>query len=605
MSTSLATPSNRVFASMTGVIPALIVIPILMSSWAPVWATASWWTAYAFLSILAWTLVLKESETVEHWWSAMTGLLFGLLPLSAQIFDPGTESLWIATCVALIAIASEVSALPHLPIYEWRLGPVFNGSLIFVAVLMDRGLLIAFAVIPVLFGILRNGDAVRGAAIRLEESVGAAEKASAHAVKLALNDELTGLPNRRHLVMELEKLQARGEYTLVMFDADRFKAINDTYGHGAGDQVLTQMAAALERRFESPWLVGRLGGDEFLAMHPGYDCAVDDSLCAPVSCTIAMYGNETTVELALSAGAVRAYQHVEIDRVLSKAGYAMRSAKHGADRLVWFTGELATSFDQMLELEGEGREALDQQAFGADYQIVVGAEGRIVGCEALSRWRRPDGTTIYPDQFLPILAESGRMAMLNELMLAKGVAFAARFNDLDNAPFVAINIGSSHLGSGRLVPFLASLLDEHDVPADRIMIEITEKEILSHEALWRGDVIELRRLGVLLAIDDFGSGYSNIDRLNALPVTHIKFDRSLAAAVDGPLREVLAGVVRFAEQSDIGIIAEGIETTAEHRAMADIGIDLFQGFSFALPESGDVVARQIRDAAAFAISKAA
>lgn len=590
---SFITPKQRVMTSLPGVLSALIGMPFLMSIWAPITVTALWWFGYFLISAVAWALVLHKSEVVEYWWSASVGVMFGLLPISAQVFDPGTTSVWIASFVALLAIAVELSSLPYVPIFEWRVGPGCNGALITAVVVLEIGP-VGLLLIPALISIFQNGDRMRSGKIALQESVVAAVAESAIAQEMAVNDELTGLLNRRGLTMELERLEAEGEYTIVMFDADRFKAINDAYGHGVGDYVLQHMATAISERLPAPWVVARQGGDEFVAVAGGHGISVPTTVCAPIDCVISIYGADAEIKLGISGGVVRANSGDEVDRVLSKAGYVMREAKRGNGGLARFGDQLETRFERMLEISAATQDGLDEADFDADFQIVVHADGTILGFEALCRWRRPDGTTVQPDQFLPILSESGRMPRLNELMLRKGIAFAARFNDLDEGPFVAVNIGSSHLGSAGLVPLIRSLLDEYRVDPNRLMIEITEQEFFTQEALWHRDALELQDLGVCLAIDDFGAGYSNIDRLNTLPISHLKFDRSLASAVSGPLGEVIEGVVRFADATQVGIIAEGIETDEELAAMSTIGVVLFQGFLFARPESADDVEARVR-----------
>lgn len=584
------TAKQRFRTSLLGVVTGLIAVPILMSSWAPWWATTAWSASYAVMAVVALVFILRESELVEYWWSVGHGVLVGSLPVTAYVFAPGTRAIWIAACIAFITVALEVSTLPFLPTFQWRLGPAILGTLVTVAVVLEIGI-VGLCLVPVFALILRNGTQMRRDKTALQESVDAAESKSAWAQQIAANDDLTGLLNRRGLAMELERLRLGGDYSVVMFDANRFKAINDAHGHGAGDQALQGMAAAIAERLPAPWVVARQGGDEFVAVAAGHDRRVDPAICDPVVCNVSMFGVDTAVDLSVSAGLVRADAGDTVDEALNKAGYAMREAKRQSGGLVRFTDDLATRFEWMQDISGAG---LDPAAFDPDFQIIVDCDGVVVGCEALCRWRRADGSTLRPDQFLPILSEIGMMPLLNELMLEKGVAFASRMNDLEDAPFVTINISSSHLGSKGLVPHVVSLLDTYAVDPNRIMIEITENEFLDDEAPWHSDALALQDLGLHLAIDDFGAGYSNIDRLNTLPVTDLKFDRSLASSVSGPIGKVVQGVVKFAAAADIGIIAEGIETEDELQAMEDIGVRLFQGFMFGRPTAADEVEARVR-----------
>lgn len=588
------TPKARVLTSFWAVVPGFIGTPILMSTWAPLWATVSWWVVHVSIAVIAWIAILRAYEKADYWWSIGIGLTTGLLPVSAYVFAPGTEAIWIAGCIAILTLALEVSNLPYLKPFRWRTGPVILGILTTVAAVLEIGL-VGLCLVPIFALIIHNAKRLMKDKAAMQKSVVEAESKSARAEEIAANDQLTGLFNRRGLVMELEKFREAGSYTVVMFDANRFKAINDAHGHGAGDQVLRGLATAIVQRLPAHWIVARQGGDEFVAIAPGHEAVDSYGICEPVDCHVSMFGQDTTITLGMSAGLVHSDGTDTVDGVLNKAGYAMRESKRLGVGVVPFDEDLAARFEWMLEISAADQHGLDPDTFDADFQVIVDAYGSVVGCEALCRWRRADGSTLQPDQFLPILSEAGRMSMLNKLMLEKGIAFAARLNDVDDPPFVSINIGPSHLGSSGLVPHIESLLATYEVDPGRVMIEITETEFLDELAHWRDDAIALQELGVRLAIDDFGVGYSNIDRLNTLPITELKFDRSLVSSVAGPLEEVLRGVVRFAQEAGISIVAEGIEEQAEFAAMSGIGVEFFQGFMFGRPMSADDVEARIRD----------
>ncbi len=580
--------------SLTGVVPAVVGVPILMRSWAPTWATVLWVAAYVAMSVVAWIQLFRGSTRVEGWWSTLIGLIFGLLPISAHLFDPGTRSVWIASFVCIIVISFEVSTLPYLANFEWRTGSAINGGLVTGVAFFEIGL-VAFFMVPVLMAILRNGDELRAKKTELEQSFQSAARASERSLAIARNDALTGVLNRRGLVNEIERMAVAGDYVLLMVDADRFKAVNDTHGHAAGDEVIRSIADALRARLPEPWTLGRLGGDEFVAVAPAGN-PVPVGVCDAVHSSVSLFGSVSHLTVGVSGGYAVSEGDEGVDRLISKAGYAMRTAKGLGGGLLAFDHEMDARFDRMLEVNGGSGAELDTDAFLAEFQPIVDVDGGIVGAEALCRWRRSDGTILGPDQFLPLLAESGRMPQLNETMLRRGLAFAARFNDLPDAPFVSVNIGSAHFANDGLLPLLTGLLEEYAVPPARLMIEITENDLLGHSDGWHGTAVRLLGLGVKLAIDDFGSGYSNLDRLNSLPVSHLKFDRSLTTAVEGSLRSVVQGVVEFADESAIGIIAEGIETDADFEAMCNIGVRHFQGYRFSRPDTPDAIEAAVRNA---------
>lgn len=580
------TPKQRVVASALGSIPGMIGIPVVMSTWAPTWAVLVWVIGYASFTVTAWVLLLRTERNVEQWWSSAVGISFGLLPISATVWDSGTRSYWIAASLVMIAIATEVSSLPYIKIEEWRVGVVTSGTMVIVAGLFEIGV-VSLVLAPVLYTIVASANRMRTTKTALENARNVADTKTAEAERLAHLDELTGLLNRRGVASEVARLSGR-PYTMLMVDGDRFKAINDSHGYAAGDQVIQQIARVLDRRLGPSWVVGRPGGDEFVALALG-NHQLDPTTCAPVTCKVSQYGTTSSLTIGLSGGHVVSPGGENPDTVMSKAGYAMRAAKRARRPMVTFDHALNQQFDRMLEISTPSGQQMRASSLTAQFQIIVDDDERIVGCEALSRWQRPDGSLVPPADFLPVLADNGQMPILNEVMLTQGIEFAARFNGHRRPPFVAVNIGSSSLTSTNLASLVSALLQRHKVAAHRLMIEITETEGLGHDATWEAAAADLRALGVQLAIDDFGSGYSNIERLNQLPISHLKFDRSLTAAVSGPLGQIARGVVDFAGHTGIGIIAEGIETEEELAAMRAIGVRFFQGYHFGRPANPDEV----------------
>jgi len=575
--------------SLGGVIPASIGVPFLLAGWAPVPVAVAWLTAYLVISGTAFAFLVRGARWIEGWWSTATGILFAMLPVTAHVYDPGTKSFWIAATACIVVVSFEVLSLPYLGEFEWRFGVVFMGMTLAVVGYLEGGL-VNLLLVPVIVEIMRNADSIRAKKLWLEASFASAESATERAHQIARVDAMTGVLNRRGLVAEINRIAQTSDYSLLMVDADRFKAINDAHGHAAGDAVIRRMSKALAERLGQAWVLGRLGGDEFVAVAPT-DTEVPDGIGEAIQCTVALYGSESSLLVGVSGGVVKSRPGADTDRLLSMAGFAMRVAKRDGGGLAAFDDQLADRFARMVEFTAT---ELDPTSFLAVFQPIVDPSGHILGCEALCRWKRPDGTILTPDQFLPLLLESGRMGLLNETMLRRGVAFAARFRDLDDAPYVSVNIGSAHLTDQRLIPLISGLLTEYGVAPDQLMIEITENDLLGQDTAWQENAKRLLELGVKLAIDDFGSGYSNIDRLNQLPITHLKFDRTLTTSVTGPLGSVARGVVEFAMQTDIGIISEGIETVEELAAMEAIGVTIFQGYLFCRPSEANEVHEAIR-----------
>ena len=209
--------------------------------------------------------------------------------------------------------------------------------------------------------------------------------------------------------------------------------------------------------------------------------------------------------------------------------------------------------------------------------------GCTLGIELLFRWRSDNGELVLPSSFLPRVREAGLMHLVNEAMLTHAVRFAAASASLAEPPFVSFNLSAEHLGAPGFARRVDKQLASLDVSPDRLMIEITESEYVTLDEAWYRSVRNVQSLGVKLAIDDFGSGYSSIERLRHMPATHIKFDRLLVHAATGPFGNIAEGVARFAAISGIDIIAEGIETIVDLEAMETIGVRAFQGFLLEQP----------------------
>lgn len=567
----------RVRNAMQGVVPTAIAMPFIIGAWSPTWFVVLWVAVYASLSIMFGVLVYRRpSSVLEQAWSTSDAVLFATLPISAAAWSDDPAHFWAAVTVAMVFIAFTASALPFLPIDEWRLGVLIIGVAIVVS-----GFFVVHPVIPIAFSLVlltfvQATDRVRKLKLRLEESLNAAQKTILH-------DPLTGLLNRRGLASVFEQLRGQ-DITLALIDVDRFKAINDTHGHHVGDQVLGALAVELRERLRGQAYIARLGGDEFVAVLPGV-VWLDDSVAERLHATVELHGRSLDLECGLSIGIASGPNHPS-HRLLSKAGFAMREAKRHGEAIARFGRELEVRLDRTLEITALTHGATNDGALVAVAQAIVRDE-RIVGCELLIRWRRADGTTLLPHQFLPMVVEGGLSASINEVMLANAVRFASRFNNRPEAPFVSVNISAPYLGEARFVETVHALLNKYRVPPARLMLEITETEQFGGRGGWEDAAAELRALGVLLAMDDFGTGYSSIERLQQLPLSHLKFDQSLVRTVSGPFGQILRGVAGFANAVGIGTIAEGIETLDEYESMRALGVSGFQGFLFHRPESLD------------------
>ncbi len=568
------TGRRRVWNAVRGIIPASIAVPLILQVWSPIWFVVSWLVTYLVVSSLFLCLVAaRPSGRVEQTWSIAVSLVFCAVPVSSVTLSSRPEDYWAAFAVAIVFIAFEMSSLPFLLIGEWRVGVLLVGLSVVVSGLFTIHPIVALSLAPVLLSMVHSTDRIRQLKIELERNVDAAERTIRH-------DPLTGLLNRRGLASVLEQLSDR-EITIALIDVDRFKSINDTHGHQAGDQVLVALATELRVRFGGDAHLARLGGDEFVAVVP--DAALlDESLALPVSVDVTVHGQAIAVQCGLSIGIARGSNVDAAQRLLSQAGFAMRESKRGGGKLSRFGDALSERLDRTIEIAAIANGSGAGGTFVPVGQAIT-SDDRIVGCEMLIRWERVDGTTLLPAKFLPMAVEAGLMSTINDVMLEHAIRFAARFNNRPEAPFVSVNISAPHLGAASFCSRVEALLRKYRVPPARLMIEITEAEQLGRYGGWESAASQLRAIGVRSA------GYSSIERLQHLPISHLKFDRTLVRAVSGPFGQIVRGVTGFAKAVNIGVIAEGIETLDQYESMRAFDIAMFQGFYFHEPEVLDAL----------------
>lgn len=576
----------RVKSALAGVVPAFIAVPIGLSVWTPAWFAVAWGLTYLASSATWMIRALRgQDRWLEELWSTTTAIIFAAVPISTVIWSGDPEHFWMAAATSVLFIAFEMTALPLARMAEWRVGAVLVAVTTTICGLTVIHPVLALAFTPLVLAMLGAADRMRRLKVELEAHLAAAE--------LALRqDPLTGLLNRRGLRAALDVLDGQ-EMTIALIDVDRFKMVNDTHGHQVGDHVLKSLAEELDIRFDDRFELARLGGDEFVALAPGR-VPLSPMIAAPAHVEATVHDQPLTIESSFSIGISHGRNTESAHRLLSEAGFAMREAKRSGGTIERFGVELAERLDRTLEVASVGNRT-GGVATGALFpvaQTIVEGD-RIVGCEVLARWMQQDGRVLLPAQFLPMATDVGLMKVINDKMLLEAIRFAARFNNHPDAPFVSVNISAPHLSETLFCTQVESLLEQHRVSPARLLIEITETEELVRFERWAASASRLRALGVKLALDDFGTGYSSLERLQDLPITHLKFDRSLVQSAVGPFSRIVNGVVSFARAANIEIIAEGIETFDEQESMHAFGVTTFQGFRFHRPESLDDVERRV------------
>lgn len=569
------TPASRVLHELklsgATLAAAAIVVPSVMSGWTPTWFALLWAALYLALGVAFYVATGVSQDPVSRTWTAVASAAFyAALNISVIVWGQDNATApWAALTTTFVYLAVQVATLPYLNLEHSWIGPAIVGISGALMALTDMGPVVAFAVVPTLAMMMLLAQRNRNLRIDLDARLSEAET-------MLFTDPLTGLLNRRGLESSLGELG--GETAIIaIFDADRFKLINDTQGHGVGDQALRLIAARLESCLGSAWTIARLGGDEFVAVSTE-GAELNSDVTAPFA--MPLTDRQGEVAFTISCGVATGVAATNGDRLLSEAGHALRHAKRVGQRVVYSRGKVQNRFDRSVAI-GNLADAADRIV--PVVQPILDGAG-IAGCEMLARWQTDDGTLLEPAQFMDMVIENGLLARLDNEMLEHAVRLAAHLeHDLEADVYVSANIAASHLLDPGLIQTVGGLLDQHNVSAARLMIEITESERLSSDRRWEEGVTGLCELGVKLAIDDFGAGYSSVARLKNLPITHLKLDRSLVQGANGPLGEIIDGISRFCLASNIGVIAEGIETAEDQISMQAANVTSYQGYFFGRP----------------------
>jgi diguanylate cyclase (GGDEF)-like protein len=428
----------------------------------------------------------------------------------------------------------------------------------------------------------------------MAERLGAGQRQLEH---LATTDPLTGLPNRRALLQLMRSaLEAPipnpSSGTFVLLDLDGFKEINDAFGHSAGDQVLVEMARRIQRILGEGDVVARLGGDEFALLLGGpRDVPAAESLVRVVLDQVRqpLELPGLTVSLAASAGLAHGRDVATADELLRNADLAMYDAKkHGRGRTAWFHPQMQSEVAERVALQAALKVALEQDQFVVHYQPILDAgTGRVAAVEALVRWQHPELGLLGPDRFIPLAESTGEILRLGAVVLGKALEVLSELDlpPLDGILRMNVNLSPRQLQSHDLVDVVRTALASSGVSPDRLVLEITESALIEDLDLAISQLEELKRLGVQLALDDFGAGYCSLSYLGRLPVDSVKIDRSLTAPVlaSRHAASIIEAVVHIGAVSGFRVVAEGVETSEQAHALNGIGCDQLQGYLYSRP----------------------
>ncbi|WSF37130.1 EAL domain-containing protein [Streptomyces sp. NBC_01351] len=404
-----------------------------------------------------------------------------------------------------------------------------------------------------------------------------------------LRDPLTGLPNRQWLLErawsaldEAERLGTRA--ALVLIDLDRFRAVNDTLGHLAGDRLLLQIADRLRQALPEDAEAARLGGDEFAVLLPVADSTTSAQriarhLVAELSSPLDLDG--LTLVLEASAGLAVFPDHaLDAEGLLRRADVAMYQAKRDRTGVEVYESKRDSNTPDRLGLLGDLRRALDAGEVELHYQPKVRFDGQVAGLEALVRWVHPERGRVPPDEFIAIAETSGLMPHLTEYVLETALAQVARWRAQGLKVPVAVNVSPRDVHTPGFAGAVAARLARHGVPASGLQLEITEHVLLEDPQRAADTMAGLTGHGVKMSLDDFGTGYSSLVHLRRLPVSELKIDRSFVGrlAVDAQDAEIVRCTVDLAHSLGLLVVAEGVEDDETWERLRDLGCDAVQGW---------------------------
>jgi diguanylate cyclase (GGDEF)-like protein len=437
-----------------------------------------------------------------------------------------------------------------------------------------------------------------GGWLATHEDITERRRAEAEIVHLARHDGLTGLANRAEFNARLEEASKRlkrngGGVTVMMLDLDKFKDVNDTQGHLAGDQLLVEVGERLKSQIREIDVLARLGGDEFAIIQEGgaeqHEGATALALRIIKAITRPFDLGGLEANVGISIGIALAPLHgLESEELLRSADLALYDAKaNGRNDFRIFRPEMLEHAHTQKLAESELRDAIAREEFVLHYQPLISAETRLLcGVEALVRWRHPERGFIAPDQFIPLAESSGLIMSLGEWVLRKACEDAASWPAHIK---VAVNISAVQFRRGDLFDTIFRTLLESGLAPHRLELEITETAVLDNQETHLATIRRLKNLGISMALDDFGTGYSAVNYLTTFPFDKIKIDKSFTQGVldRRDCKAVIASTLALAQGLGIMTTAEGIETEEQFNYMRKAGIDLAQGYLFGRPVPAD------------------
>ena len=448
-------------------------------------------------------------------------------------------------------------------------------------------------------------------ALKEAEARAARQRYEARVQQLAFYDGLTGLPNRALLEDRLRMALAHAQRSeqgvaLLFLDLDRFKAVNDTLGHPAGDVLLREVAERLPRCLREGDTAARWGGDEFIVLVPDLPgkrpaaaeavAVVIEKIREVLSGPVKVEGQEFEISMSIGV-ALYPGDGASVTDLIKNADTAMYQAKDkGRNTYRFFTEDMHTLARERLFLENELRRALRRSEFTLHYQPQVKTRGEvIVGAEALLRWRHPDRGWISPAEFVPVAEDIGQIQTIGTWALDRVLAQINTWRAMGlRTPHISVNVSAHQLKDQAFAHTVEKLLAAHALPPECLELEFTESAMVQEETL--STVCAIAQLGVTLAVDDFGTGYSSLNYLKRFPIDTLKIDQSFVRDLEGDPNDaaLIRAIIAMARSLQLRVIAEGVETEPQRLLLSKYGCLEYQGFLFSPPVSAEAFTARLQ-----------
>lgn len=418
------------------------------------------------------------------------------------------------------------------------------------------------------------------------------EKAASAERMLALHDSLTGLPNRKYLMDSLHlHIDEEQHFSLLIIDLNRFKQINDAFGHYLGDLLLIQVGERITKALPEGNKIYRLGGDEFALIAHQSDAKniqqVVDIIHHCLEATFEVDSYELSVGASIGVAHYPADSR-DIGTLLQQADLAMYASKQHSSLFTAYTQGLQSDAAEKVSIGAQLKVAIQERQFELWYQPIIDLKtGEIHGAEALIRWPRPGGEFIPPDKFIAIAEQSALITRISDWVIQKVSDDISYFNSLGIDLRIHINLSVKDLQDVLIAPKLRKVLDKHTTQAHQIMLEITESAMMTDITQVKKTMSQISEAGLVFSIDDFGTGYSSLALLRDLPVGQIKIDRSFITNMASNTADlaIVKSTIYLGQNLECNVVAEGVEDAEAEALLKELGCDYAQGYYYSKPKS--------------------